>query len=153
MATGCHEASTALSAFDASFGAGLLEAASQCHADVRPVLLVAVDVEAAGALASVTDSTGLLACALVLSPRASERTVASFDWSLASKRTRPAPIRSAAARSLAGNAMSGALPLLEALATAQPDGDGALIELPLTPLLALVLTARARVRAEPVQAS
>ena len=63
IATGCHEASTALTAFDASFGAGLLEAASQCQADARPVLLVAVDVEAAGALASVTESTGLLACA------------------------------------------------------------------------------------------
>ena len=153
MATGCHEASTALSAFDASFGAGLLEAASQCQADARPILLIAVDVEAAGALASVTDSIGLLACALVLSPRASERTVASFDWSLVSTATRAAPIRSPAARSLAGNAMSGALPLLEAIATARPGSNAGAIELPLTPSLALVLRATAPVRAEPVQAS
>jgi len=153
MATGCHEASTALSAFDASFGAGLLEAASQCQADARPILLIAVDVEAAGALASVTDSIGLLACALVLSPRASERTLASFDWSLVSTATRAAPIRSPAARSLAGNAMSGALPLLEAIATARPGSNAGAIELPLTPSLALVLRATAPVRAEPVQAS
>jgi hypothetical protein len=39
IATGCREASTALSAFDASFAAGLLEAATQCAADARPVLL------------------------------------------------------------------------------------------------------------------
>lgn len=142
MATGCHEASTALSAFDASFGAGLLEAASQCQADARPVLLVAVDVEAAGALASVTDSTGLLACALVLSPRASERTLASFDWSLVNMTTRAAPIRSAAARSVAGNAMAGALPLLEAIAVAGPGTEAGPLALPLTSSLALVLVAR-----------
>jgi len=153
MATGCHEASTALSAFDASFGAGLLEAATQCLADARPVLLVAVDIEAAGALASVTDSTGLLACALVLSPRASERTVATFDWSLVSRTTRPAPIRSPAARSLAGNAMSGALPLLEAIATARPGTEGEALALPLTPSLALMLVAKELVRAEAAQAS
>ncbi len=165
MATGCHEASTALSAFDNSFGAGLLEAACQCQADARPVLLVAVDVEAAGALASVTDSTGLLACALVLAPRASERTVAAFEWSLAGGPTRPAPIRSKAAKSLAGNAMAGALPLLEAIATAapQPESDAAApngmgaqvasLALPLTGSLALVLVARSLVPAAPALAS
>jgi len=147
IGTGCHEASTALSAFDESFGAGLLEAASQCQADARPVLLIAVDVEAAGALASVTDSTGLLACALVLSPRASERTVGSFDWSLVSTTTRPAPIRSPAARSLAGNAMAGALPLLEAIAMAGPGTQGGPLALPLTRSLALVLAARSLIPA------
>jgi len=143
IATGCHEASTALSAFDASFGAGVLEAATQCLADTRPVLLVAVDVEAAGALASVTESTGLLACAVVISPRASERTVAAFDWSLVGTATGATPLRSAAARSLAGNAMAGALPLLEALATAEPGDAAGAITLPLTRSLALVLTAQA----------
>ena len=116
------------------------------------MLLVAVDVEAAGALASVTDSTGLLACALVISPRASERTVAAFDWSLVSTTTRAAPIRSPAARSLAGNAMAGALPLLEAIATTRPGTDAGPIALPLAPSLALVLVARALARAEAVQA-
>ena len=153
IGTGCHEASSALSAFDASFGAGLLEAASQCQADARPVLLIAVDVEAAGALASVTDSTGLLACAIVLSPRAGARTVAAFDWSLASATTRAAPIRSAAGRSLAGNAMAGALPLLEAIATARPGTDAVPLALPLTRSLALVLVARAMVPGAAGQAS
>ncbi|MEO5845348.1 MAG: beta-ketoacyl synthase chain length factor [Caldimonas sp.] len=139
MATGCHEASTALSAFDASFGAGLLEAAIQCQTDARPVLLVAFDVAATGALASVTESTGLLACALVLSPRAGARTVAMFDWSLAGGDGRAAPIRSTAARSVAGNAMSGALPLLEAIATPRDDMT---VSLSLTPKLMLMLASR-----------
>ncbi len=142
IATGCHEASTALSAFDASFGAGLLEAAIQCQADERPVLLVAFDVAATGALASVTESTGLLACALVLAPREGARTVASFDWSLAGGTGRAAPIRSKAARSVAGNAMSGALPLLEAIAALPSSVDAASIALPLTRSLALALASR-----------
>ena len=148
IATGCHEASTALTAFDASFGAGLLEAASQCQADARPVLLVAFDVEATGALASVTASAGMLACALVLAPHASGRTVAAFDWSLASGDDGCAEIRSAAARSLGGNAMAGALPLLEAIARAPAAGASsgqaaaASISLPLTRSLALVLAAK-----------
>ncbi|MEO8310393.1 MAG: beta-ketoacyl synthase chain length factor [Caldimonas sp.] len=140
IATGCHEASTALTAFDASFGAGLLEAAIQCQADARPVLLVAFDVAATGALASVTESTGLLACALVLAPSAGANTVAAFDWSLASGTGRAAPIRSKAAQSIAGNAMSGALPLLEAIAAGRSGGDGA-VALPLTRSLALALAA------------
>lgn len=142
IATGCHEASTALTAFDASFGAGLLEAASQCQADARPVLLVALDVEVTGALASVTKSAGLLACAFVLAPHASERTVAAFDWSLASGTGGAAPIRSAAAQGLGGNAMAGALPLLEAIATGAPGADAGSITLPLARSLALALVAR-----------
>jgi hypothetical protein len=147
IATGCREASSALSAFDASFGAGLLEAASQCQADARPVLLVAVDVEAAGALASVTDSIGLLACALVLSPRASERTMTALDWSLVGATGGATALRSAAARSLAGNAMAGALPLLEAIAASEPGATGATITVPLGRSLALGLVARTPVHA------
>ena len=111
------------------------------------MLLVAVDVEAPGALASVTESTGLLACALVLSPSPSERTVAAFDWSLVSRTTRAAPIRSPAARSLAGNAMAGALPLLEAIAVAGQGTEAGPLALPLTGSLALVLAAKSLIPA------
>ena len=143
IATGCREASTALTAFDASFGAGLLEAACQCTADARPVLLVAFDVEATGALATVTHSSGLLACAFVLAPEASARSVAAFDWQLARGGV-VAAARSPAARSLAGNAMAGAMPLLEAIATSTPAGDGGdALALPLSPSLALRLSPRA----------
>src|SRR5262249_13234947 len=124
----------------------LLEAASQCSADDRAVLLVAFDVAASGALASVVASEGLLACALVLAPSAGANSIATFDWELAQEPVRVAAPRSAAARSLPGNAMAGALPLLEAIATAER--DGAPLVLPLAPSLALRLTANALVAAE-----
>lgn len=44
IATASRAPSTSLCAHDASFGAGLLEAAAQCVAQSRPVLLVAADV-------------------------------------------------------------------------------------------------------------
>lgn len=43
IATGAMTPSTSLCAFDGTFGAGLLEAVCQVHADQRPVLLVAYD--------------------------------------------------------------------------------------------------------------
>ncbi|KNZ31942.1 MAG: hypothetical protein AD742_14240 [Methylibium sp. NZG] len=116
MATGCMRASTALTAFERSFAAGLLEAATQCAADDVPVLLVAYDIEARGALQSVTRSRGLLATALVLAPRRSGRSVAAVDWRLQPGPAIACPLRSAAARALADNAMADALPLLESLA-------------------------------------
>ena len=146
IATGCRETSTALSAFDASFAAGLLEAASQCRTDDRAVLLVAFDVEASGALASVVASEGLLACALVLAPSAGSTSVCTVDWQVARETVAAPALRSAAARSLAGNAMAGALPVLEALATA--DRGDASLALPIAPALALRLTARAIVVAQ-----
>jgi len=141
IATGCHAASTALTAFDCSFAAGLLEAATQCIADDRPVLLVAFDVAATGALASVTASTGLLAAALVLAPAAQveESSAASPDQPTLEATLRPGPttrpsLQSDAARGLAGNAMADALPFLESLALGRWP-----IELPLSRTLALRL--------------
>lgn len=138
IGTGCREASSALTAFDASFAAGLLEAATQCAADGRAVLLVAFDVEATGPLASVTASRGLLAGALVIAPAATDRTLAVVELSLASE---PAPrpaLRSDAAHALAGNAMADALPFFEALAR----GDTEALALPLSASLALRLVLR-----------
>ena len=68
IATGSRAASTSLCGFDASFGAGLLEAASQCVAGKRPVLLVAGDVpypEPIHSIRPITDAFGLalLLCA------------------------------------------------------------------------------------------
>ena len=143
IGTGCMAASTALTAFDASFAAGLLEAATQCASDGEPVLLVAFDVEAAGALASVTASRGLVAAALVLSAEPGEKALAVFDWSLVAGPVSPPPLRSEAARSLAGNAMADALPFFEFLAcltqASRPLPEGAMLDLPLGPRLALRL--------------
>ena len=135
IATGCRAASTAVTAFGASFAAGLLEAVTQCIADDRTVLLVAYDVQAVGALASVTESVGLLAAAFVIAPGHGAPTQPLFEAALVSGPSAAVPLRSAAARALAGNAMADVLPFVEALAL---DAGGRL-DLPLSRSLALRL--------------
>lgn len=63
---GCHAPATALSAFDASFAQGLIEAALQVAAEGGPVLLVAYDSPAGGPLRHTSKSEGLFGLALVL---------------------------------------------------------------------------------------
>lgn len=69
IATGCHAVSSAISAGDASFGAGLLEAATLCLAEQRPILLVCSDIAGSGPLGEMTGSRIAFGCALVLSPQ------------------------------------------------------------------------------------
>lgn len=133
IATGCQQASTAVSAFECSFAAGLLEALTQCAADDRPVLLVGCDIAACGALASTNDSRGLLAVALVIAPQRSERALSAIEWSIVSGPSARIPLRSEAALPLASNAAADALPLFEALAR----GDAAPLAMPLSARLAL----------------
>jgi hypothetical protein len=135
IATGNRQASTALSAFEHSFAAGLLEALVQCAAQAQPVLLVGCDVAACGALASSNDSRGLLAVALVLAPQRSARTLAALDWALLPGQAARVPLRTEAALRLATNAMADALPLFETLALRDP----ATLALPLHGTLALAL--------------
>ena len=135
IATGCMQPSSALSAFEFSFAAGLLEALTQCAADEQPVLLVGHDTAACGALLATNASRGLLAAALVLAPRRSARAQFALQWELShGDATRPM-LHSAAARPLAENAMADALPLFEALARA----DATALRLPLGATLALGL--------------
>jgi len=141
IGTGCMAASNSISAYENSFAAGLLEAAVQCAADQSPVLLVGYDTPTVGPLTSVTDSRGLLAVAMVIAPERTERTVASFDWSLESgdvANASAAP-RSAAAGTLDSiNPMAHALTLFESLA--QVEGStGSPVDLPLSGALALRL--------------
>ena len=133
IGTGCMAASNSISAFESSFAAGLLEAAAQCAADQTPVLLVGYDVPSVGALSSVTTSRGLLAVGMVIAPKRTERTVASFDWSLASGQAHAIAPRSEVSQSLTANAMADALPLFELLAL----GETGTLALPLSPKLSL----------------
>jgi Beta-ketoacyl synthase, N-terminal domain len=135
IGTGCMAASNSLAAYESTFAAGLLEAAAQCAADQRPVLLVGYDMPAVGALASVTTSRGLLAVALVISPTRSERTVASLEWSLAAGPVTTPALRSDTARALNANAMADALPFFEALAHDEAES----LKLPLSATLSLQL--------------
>ncbi|RZL87065.1 MAG: hypothetical protein EOP82_27800 [Variovorax sp.] len=135
IGTGCMAASNSLSAYEGSFAAGLLEAAAQCAADECAVLLVGYEVPAVGALGSVTVSRELMAGALVIAPERTERTVASFDWSLVAGPTAASAPRTDAARALNASAMVGALPLFEALARAETGP----LSLPLSATLSLQL--------------
>lgn len=116
IATACHAACTAISAGDASFGAGLLEAATQVVADGRPVLLAAFDTKGHGPLLSMTQVTLPFAAALVLSPSRTPGSMARLVLATA-------PIASVSGarddrlHALATvNPSAASLPLLEALA-------------------------------------
>jgi hypothetical protein len=83
-------------------------------------------------------SEGMLAAAMVIAPQRTERTVAAFDWSLASGPAQPFALQSDAARALQGNSLADLLPVFEALAR----GGDAALALPLSERLALRLTLR-----------
>jgi hypothetical protein len=70
IATGCRASSSAISAGHATFATGMLEAALLAHCESRPVLLVAYDVAAIGALCDVIDCDAPFAVAFVLAPAA-----------------------------------------------------------------------------------
>ncbi len=116
IGTQSRRPSTAVAAFDHSFAAGLLEAAALCVADDTPVLLVGCDGPAVGALAAVARSQGLLAAALVLSPRRSAASLATLAITLEPSPVAAPVLRTRAARALSANAMADALPVCEALA-------------------------------------
>ncbi len=87
IATGSHEPSTSLCAFDASFAAGLIEAATQVCIDGRKVLLVAYDAPYPEPLNGVRRISAGFGIAMLLSPRRSERSLSELDISLVSNTT------------------------------------------------------------------
>lgn len=68
IATGCRMSSTSLACYDASFAAGLLEAATQVVIEARPVLLVAYDLPYPQPLYAARPIPLPFAVAMVLSP-------------------------------------------------------------------------------------
>jgi hypothetical protein len=123
--------STSLAAYDASFAAGLLEAASQVVATQQPVLLVAVDVPYPEPLAAKRPVADTFAVAMVLAPVAAGTTRLSL-------RHEPAPLANAALAACRSSAFetlrtqipaARALPLLELLALGDV-GTVALEDLP-----------------------
>jgi len=122
IGAGCMAAATAISAYDASFAQGLIEAAVQLAEGAEAVLLVGYDTRATGPLLSVHVCNGLLGGALVLLRDGADAAdavagprleLALLDGDV------PAPLGPLAARS-ADNAMAPMLPLFDALAA----GDG-----------------------------
>ncbi|MFT3817433.1 MAG: beta-ketoacyl synthase chain length factor [Rubrivivax sp.] len=118
IATQAMQASTSLGAFDASFAAGLLEAAAQCVHGQRPVLLVACDTPYPEPLHGVRPLPDTLALALVLTPPAGGSGARSLHVSLAGDAA-PTPCADAALDALRREIPAArALPLLQALAGA-----------------------------------
>jgi hypothetical protein len=117
IATGCRAPYTALTAWQHTFAAGLLEALTQAACGATPVLYVAYDIQARGPLASMASSTGLLGAALVLAPEPSGARHMTLHWTLI-EHPDAAHLQSSARNPalVAGNAMAACLPLFEALA-------------------------------------
>lgn len=111
IATHSMQPSTSLGAFDASFAAGLLEAAAQCVHGHQPVLLVACDVPYPEPLHGVRPLPDSFAVALVLVPEGGRRlTIEPSDRA-------PTPCQDAGLEALRTQIPAArALPLLQALA-------------------------------------
>ncbi|MDQ3510191.1 MAG: beta-ketoacyl synthase chain length factor [Pseudomonadota bacterium] len=122
IGAGAVHAATAVSAYDATFAQGLLEALMQLSAGDEAVLLVCYDGQSVGPLGRVSRSEGLLGAAFVLSkipkPGQSGLLLSLEDGEC------PLP-DTALARYAARNASAPMLPLLDALATG---GNGAVIK-------------------------
>jgi hypothetical protein len=111
IGNGCVQATTAISAYDASFAQGLLEALLQLATGGEAVLLAGYDAPATGPLGRVSTSRGLLGGALVLSHAAHGTRLRA---TLVDDGTR-APLGALAAL-CADNAMAPMLSLFDALA-------------------------------------
>jgi len=137
IGTGAMTAATAISAFDASFAQGLLEALAQLATGTDAVLLVGYDSTSTGPLSRTSPSEGLLGGALLLVrdplPGAPRLQVRLRDTEAVDAVTSLGPLSTLAA----GNAMAPMLPLFETLArsgsrTQMHAGPGRVLEMELS---------------------
>jgi hypothetical protein len=120
IATQSREPSTSLCCYDASFAAGLLDAATQVVVDGKSVALIAYDHPYPEPLHSKRPLSGTFGVALVLAPQPTHRAIARLDLSLSATpadATRMANEELEALRS--GIPAARSLPLLAALACGQ----------------------------------
>lgn len=122
IAVGCHAASTAVSAGRHSFAAGLLEAAIEALAERAPVLFVAYDISARGALAEVVPNRAAFGIALVLNgAQAADPARARLHLRHGAGAATAASVPAAVAALASDNVIAGpALALLAALADEGP---------------------------------
>jgi hypothetical protein len=118
IGTGSHASYTAISAYNYTFAAGLLETVAQVACDGKPVLYVAFDIESTGALATMAPSRGVLGAGLVIGPHAAgqvsrQRLDCHVESATGVVATRAG---SCAADLVAQNALAPCLPFFEALA-------------------------------------
>lgn len=121
IGTGSLAPYTAISAYQCTFGTGLLEAATQVVCEQRPVLYVAFDIESKGALSTMAPSRGLLGAAVVLAPVSQAQQQRGLILTTEPvDECEPTPARSAAAPLVGDNALAPCLPFFEVLAMSNP---------------------------------
>ena len=126
VATGSRVPSVSLSAFDASFSAGLLEAAVQATVHDHPVTLIAYDVPYPEPLQAIRPMAAMVGVAFVLTPHRTDRAFAALAIAMADATSDATQMADAALERLRlGNPAARALPLLAAIARA----DSAIIHL------------------------
>jgi len=117
IAAGSHEPSTSLCTHDASFAAGLLESATQVTVDDAVVVLIAYDHPYPEPLNAVRPITAAFGMALILTPRQTEKSLASIELDFVSGKTQETTMRDAGLEILRrGVPAARSLPLLAALA-------------------------------------
>lgn len=120
IATHSRAPSTSLCAHDASFAAGLLEAAVEALSWQRPVLLVAADVPYPEPLQGVRPIVASFGVAMLLTPQRTARTLATLDVALAGAEVPLDRCHDEGLERLrVGVPAARALPLLEAVAEGQ----------------------------------
>lgn len=117
IATQSREPSTSLCCYDASFSAGLLEAAVQATIDARTVILIVYDLPYPEPLHATRPIGATFGTALVLTPQASERSLARLDIQLTRGAGSLTAMSDPALEQLrTGNPAARSLPLLSLLA-------------------------------------
>lgn len=117
IATQCRAASTSLCGRDATFAAGLLEAASQVADSGAPVALIAYDHPYPEPLNAVRAIRGEFGTALVLAPEPTDRSVCALDVVFVPREMAATGVEDAGLEALrAGVPAARSLPLLAALA-------------------------------------
>jgi hypothetical protein len=129
IATQCRAPSTSLCCHDASFGAGLLDAASQVAIDRGALVLIAYDHPYPAPLGNARPITASFGTALVLAPQASAAALAALDIEFESRPAAASRMQDAGLEALrAGVPAARCLPLLAALA--HPLREALILELP-----------------------
>lgn len=116
IATGCRAPSSAVCAGAHTFGAALLEAATQALVEQRPVLLACSDIAGRGPLLEMTGCDRAFGCALLLAPAAAANTLARLQLAMPADHASSTPAPATLADVAAGNPVGAALPLLALLA-------------------------------------
>jgi len=119
IAVGSRHTSTSLCAYDGSFGAGLIEAATLMHMNAEPLLLVAYDLPYPEPLNTVRPLPDNLGVALVLTSAPNDRSIAQLRVEALATRV-AGPVATCGDASLdalrTGMPAGAALPLLQGLA-------------------------------------